>query len=467
MRLLDSGRGEIPARKLVAIKAAQRSNRVRYPDPIIMSAKDESSVSSVSSDICISTLGLIQRGATPNWKRDFPVVGEGTLIFSIQRSTPFSIVIRPNLLPGQEGADQWISLEVNNTKAEFKKSGKKETLTEVSGKVNNELVGYEEGRKISYWFSYDRDLLTLKYGKGYRMEQTTLMTYRFLKGDEEQDEQTRKELQYLFSPTIRRRIEQYDIESKKVLIQRYAERIRKLGFRGRFLRDMFPTFSSEAIDVESEVLATSIIDIEHMVSFDNNPFVCNWSPFVLDSSQVNMFELDSNKYTFSASLPPACLELYSNVTAQNVALDWSPTPAKYKLSDAIRHSLNSPSGALHKKLESKKDEFGPGKANETYLRVTLGKNRGSSSGIPYVLEIWPSKHGSPIHNHGNAYAVIKVLYGGLTINLYNKHVDTPNALPLKPFDVKAGDVTWISPNWFQTHKLWNNTDDYCATVQCY
>ena len=192
--------------------------------------------------------------------------GEGTLILSIQRSTPFSIVIRPELLPGQEGADQRISLEVNKTKAAFR--GEIWPRRNINGnkrKVNNELVGYEEGRKISCWFSYDRDLLTLKYGKGYRMEQTTLMTYRFLKGDKEQDEQTRKQLKYIFSPTIRRRIEQYDIEPKKVLIQRYAERIRKVGFRGRFLRDMFPKFSSKAMDVESEALATSIIDIECMV----------------------------------------------------------------------------------------------------------------------------------------------------------------------------------------------------------
>ena len=64
-----------------------------------------------------------------------------------------------------------------------------------------------------------------------------------------------------------------------------------------------------------------------------------------------MFELHSSKYTFSASLPPACLEPYSNVTASDVALDWSPTPAKYKLSDAIRHSR--PSGVLRKKLSQK------------------------------------------------------------------------------------------------------------------
>ena len=29
------------------------------------------------------------------------------------------------------------------------------------------------------------------------------------------------------------------------------------------------------------------------------------------------------------------------------------------------------------------------------------------------------------------------------------------------------DCTWISPNWFQTHKLWNHNKVFCATIQCY
>lgn len=432
--------------------------------------KDGSSATSgcKDTDLVINTERLIHDKATPNWEKDFPVVGEGTIIFSIERSTPFGIVIRPKLPPGQPGGEQWISLEVQKSKAIFKMSiggSETKTLKEVSGTVKSELVGYEEERKISYWFSYDRDELKLKYGKGYQMEETTLMTHGFLTGGK-QDEKIREQLKYLFSPTIRRHIEQYDIEPTDALIQRYAARIRNLGFHGRSLQQLFPDDSSEALGKESEVLAKSIIDIEQKVAFDKDPFACNWSPLVLDSAQVNMFELDGHNYTFSASLPSACLELYSNVTAKNVALDWSPTPEKYMLSDAIRHSINSTNGALHKKLKSKSGVFG--RFDETYLRVTLGSNRGSSPGIPYVLEIWPKNHGSPIHNHGNAYAVIKVLHGGLTIKVFNKHVFvTTDAPPLQKFDVKAGDITWISPNWFQTHQLWNYTDDYAATVQCY
>ena len=188
---------------------------------------------------------------------------------------------------------------------------------------------------------------------------------------------------------------------------------------------------------------------------------------MLDSSKNTLFELNSNNYTFSASLPQACQELYHNVVQDGVYLDWSPGLDQYKLTDAIRYSLESEDGLLHKKIEEKASEFGDNNPEKTYLRVTLGMDRGNSPGIPYVLEIWPKKHGSPIHNHGNAYAVIKVLHGGLTIHVYNKHTDSEKDKELTKFDVKQGDVTWISPNWYQTHKLWNDTDDYCATIQCY
>ena len=413
--------------------------------------------------------GLLASKITPNWTKDFPVAGQGTLVFSIQRSTPFFIVVRPKLPQGEPGADQWICLTVKKDKAMFSlgMDNEPKLLSMVTGTVKNEHVGFEENRKISYWLSYDRDHLTIKYGKGYRMEDTTLMTYDFLK-DVANHEEEREKLKYLFSPEIRRKIEQYDMEEQSDMIQKYANIIKTHGYRGVSLASMLSNsgiVSTNALEQEAIALSKSLIDIESEVAFDKNPLVCDWSPIVLDSSQVNLFELDSNNYTFSASLPTYCLELYSNVTAPNVELDWSPTDDKYRLSDAIRFSLKGPNGTLYKKLVSKTDEFGS--IEQTYLRVTLGVNRGSSPGIPYVLEIWPVNHGSPIHNHGNSYAVIKVLHGGLSIKLFNKHTDTLDAIPLKKFDVKKGDITWISPNWFQTHQLWNSTNDYCATIQCY
>lgn len=84
-----------------------------------------------------------------------------------------------------------------------------------------------------------------------------------------------------------------------------------------------------------------------------------------------------------------------------------------------------------------------------------------------MLEIWPKGHGSPIHSHGNAYGVIRVLHGGIRVHIYNKDALTGHHTPLMSFDAKEGDITWLSPKWFQTHRLFNDTDDFCATLQCY
>lgn len=48
----------------------------------------------------------------------------------------------------------------------------------------------------------------------------------------------------------------------------------------------------------------------------------------------------------------------------------------------------------------------------TYLRVTVGDNSsGASPGCsPYVLEVWPAGHSSPVHNHGSSFVVMKVLH---------------------------------------------------------
>ena len=43
-------------------------------------------------------------------------------------------------------------------------------------------------------------------------------------------------------------------------------------------------------------------------------------------------------------------------------------------------------------------------------------NFGNQPGHPYVLEIWPKGHSSPLHNHRNAQALIKLLYGKLKVN---------------------------------------------------
>ncbi|CAC5403890.1 unnamed protein product [Mytilus coruscus] len=279
------------------------------------------------------------------------------------------------------------------------KGGEEEELTILNGKG----CGLEN-RLISYWYSYDRDNLVLKYGKGYRMEETTFLTYDFLKNVSSSEDKE----------NIRKKLYPYFNAEEKRLIRMYEAMMNSLK-------------------------GGDITVTEQIVEFDKNPFILNVSPLVLDSTKVNLFFLDEGNFTFSASLSPACRELYENV--KGCHLNYPEEVTGFLLSNAIRYSIDTEGCLLNQKLKEKVQKFVGSNKEATYLRITLRSSLGKSPGIPYVLEIWPQGHYSPIHNHGNANAVIKVLFGSIHIMIYNKQVSTPYALPLKEFDPREGDVT--------------------------
>ncbi len=51
--------------------------------------------------------------------------------------------------------------------------------------------------------------------------------------------------------------------------------------------------------------------------------------------------------------------------------------------------------------------------------------------------------------------------------IYNKHLGDEHTgiSPVQEMTLTKGDLTWFTPNWFQTHQLENSTQDFCCTVQ--
>ena len=403
-----------------------------------------------------------EKNIQPTWRTRFPTIGKGTFLFNMAHSTPFYITVRNN--PLKSDIQSWIGLTVTKERVSFLdkiNGGAPQTLCQAtSSECFGSNVGIESDYICTYWLSYDRDRMVIKYGKGYRMEKTTILEYNFANLEKEKREEIRR---VLFGPKVDRFVELYD--------ELPCKTPKPMGMK-------ISAFFGGTYTVKMTALGDE-------VDFDPVPFVSDLPYLVKDSSTVDLFDLDNGKYMYSASLPPECQILYDNITAANVDLDYQGTdPNKrydFKLSDAIRYSIDTDGCILNEKLKSKAGEFGKEDLAKTYLRVTLGKDYGNSPGIPYVLELWPKGHGSPVHNHGNAYALIRVLHGGLTVRYFNKvsqsvRVDDAvserakerlEAQRLGQFSVKKGDVTWLSPNWYQTHQLWNDTNDYCATVQCY
>jgi hypothetical protein len=181
-----------------------------------------------------------------------------------------------------------------------------------------------------------------------------------------------------------------------------------------------------------------------------------------------MDNIASGIFLPKSNLATTSEKLYNCISGKKFILDTSDFP---DFSKAIEYSLATPGKWCHKKIKDKSSEFNKDKPNilETYLRITLGENNGESPGIPYVMEIWPAGHYSPIHSHGGAHAIIRVLYGSINVSLYPYLSGDNNSVePFANVDFYKDDVTWISPTLNQTHKLENrNRKTTCVTIQCY
>jgi hypothetical protein len=194
-----------------------------------------------------------------------------------------------------------------------------------------------------------------------------------------------------------------------------------------------------------------------------DPITRNVPLKVKRSHELTMHDIASNKVLPKSHLSPVAETLYDCIGWKTFALNTKDFP---DFSKAIEYSIATPGLWCYETLKKKAGEFGKPNPLETYLRITLGDNNGESPGIPYVMEIWPPNHFSPVHNHAGASAIIRVLHGQIHVKLFpflSKDVLEPFATA----DFKQDEITWISPTLNQTHQLTNTHKDTCITIQCY
>ena len=186
---------------------------------------------------------------------------------------------------------------------------------------------------------------------------------------------------------------------------------------------------------------------------------------VKKTHQLTMDDIASASYMPKANLSLIAQKLHDCIAGPFFVLDDADFP---HFSDAIEASIANPDGWCYQRLAEKAGEFGSDQPLETYLRITLGQNNGESPGIPYVMEIWPPGHYSPVHNHAGAHAVIRVLHGAIQVRLFPYLCCDVSGVPaFATTAFSKGDLTWISPTLNQTHQLANVGSKTCVTIQCY
>ena len=180
--------------------------------------------------------------------------------------------------------------------------------------------------------------------------------------------------------------------------------------------------------------------------------------------ELTMDHIAAGKYMPKANLSAVSQKMYECIAGRNFTLD---TDDFAEFSQAITRSIRTPGCWCYETLKRKATEFNPEKPDEreTYLRITLGHNNGESPGVPYVMEIWPAGHYSPVHSHGGAEAVIRVLHGDIQVELFP--FLSNDVEPFATADFTEGDLVWISPTLNQVHQLKNVGAEPCVTIQCY
>ena len=230
----------------------------------------------------------------------------------------------------------------------------------------------------------------------------------------------------------------------------------------------------KSLHKKNKLFLESLVSIEIPVEDINpirllkNPITTSIPMIVKGTNELTMEDVASNLYLPNSNLSSAAQILYECVSGEKFVLNTSDFP---DFSKAIEYSINTPGLWCNTRLKEKATEFGKNpQPLETYLRITLGQNNGESPGIPYVMEIWPVGHYSPVHNHSEANAIIRVLQGNIHVSLFPYLCNDPEGVdPFATKDFKKDDITWISSTLNQVHQLKNLeiNDIACITIQCY
>ncbi|GAB1319121.1 Cysteine dioxygenase [Madurella fahalii] len=110
-------------------------------------------------------------------------------------------------------------------------------------------------------------------------------------------------------------------------------------------------------------------------------------------------------------------------------------------------------------------KFAMGDESRGYTRNLVDEGNGKSN---LLVLVWSPGKGSPIHDHGNAHCLMKILRGNLTETRY----DFPEGETEKPMRViserihKENDVAYMADE-LGVHRVWNQGSDFAVSLHLY
>lgn len=117
---------------------------------------------------------------------------------------------------------------------------------------------------------------------------------------------------------------------------------------------------------------------------------------------------------------------------------------------AIRTALANPTSGLRRPPDVKMATKSSDDRHLTYLRVGIGL--AALGEITAVLELWPTNHASPKHQHGGCAGSVRLLSGSVVVEIYDNLYDA-DADPLIRTTLQAPQTTWMDRQNFFCHRV--------------
>lgn len=363
---------------------------------------------------------VILRG-TKNKKINLIIHGQGVFLFQTQENTnccSFSIY--------DNDEKTGLKIELNDCSVKIHKLPNLEPLIDANNKC-----GLTTKKGAYYWLSIDSQNQKLQVGIGEARIENVIYQYSFPFTNDKDRKQNKSFLESLT------------------------------------MIDLSPTTISEiqSLIVSGGSSQNRIVPLQLL----RDPITNKIPLLIKNTNDLTMKHIAKATYLPKSHLSSVAQQLYDCISGKNFVLNDASFP---NFSKAIEYSIATPGLWCYEKLKEKSTEFDKENPNvlETYLRITLNQNNGESPGIPYVMEIWPPKHFSPVHNHSGANAIIRVLHGKINVKLFPFLCDEKDSIePFNEVQFVKGDITWISPTLNQVHQLTNleTNKNTCITIQCY